>query len=156
MDRRNFLKAMGLADGAVALPSTPQAKSLDAQVSEHVLDPQDIMKDPTIGPMFDMNDDVAGLAGYFTLKLCEEWIRTKEPTVDETMALLQWGLRQPACIGMLLAKAGTIRVLAEVPESERVVASKHPVFKQVYTRYGKLLASDGHCTVLSQWCHLRT
>ena len=151
MNRRTFLKTIGVAGGSVALPLVPKAKaSLDIQVSELVLDPKDIIKDPNIGPVFDMNDDVTGLAGHFTAELCVEYIKTASK--DDTLALIQWGLRQPAVIGLFLAKAGTMRVFAELSTKDREAAARSPEVKQMYTRYGELFDKS---TVLGQWHALK-
>lgn len=119
---------------------------LETQISEDVLRPEDIIKDPMGCTVYDMNDAVTGIAGYFTLDLCIKYIKTA--STKEILALLQWSNRQPACIGLFFAKEATLHIFTEMTEDERVIVAKLPEFKEMHERYSELLMESN---ALSQW-----
>lgn len=153
MDRRKFLKAAGLSAGAVVMCRVPEAEAscLDAEVSSLVIKPEDIINDPFIGPVFDMNDDVGGLAGYYTGQLLLEHAKQHGLGHDEAIAVLQWGLRQTAVIGLELAKCVVTIVFADEALVHQIY--DHHVFKEMYRRYGELLDISG-TNVLGQYWSL--
>ncbi len=152
MDRRGFLKAAGLGAGAAVMCRVPKAEAgVHTQVHDLVLDPKDILKDPTIGPVFDLNNDISGMACQFTAQLLHEHAEKYGLTDDEAIAILQWGLRQPAMIGILLAKRVVTMTFQDHKQAERIC--QHKVFKQMYTVYGELLDSNGP-NVLGQYGRL--
>jgi len=97
--------------------------------------------------VFDMNDDITGMAGMLTLHLCERWITEKEPNIDDTLALIRWGLRQPAAIGLFLAKSATVQLFTKLPEDARVAAITRPEFRHMCDRYGDIFTGGGNATL---------
>ncbi len=118
-----------------------------------VLDPKDIIKDPTIGPVFDLNDDDEGMAAQFTVELLKEYVNEHDKLpASEYLAVVEWGLRQPTMIGLMLAK--TVVTKAFPMEDVAKEMADTPVFKEMYTRYGVILDTAGNNT-LGQYCRLR-
>jgi hypothetical protein len=154
MDRRSFLVGLGLSVGAVVAPSPTKAASLGTQVTRMVLNPKDIIKDPMGLPVLDMNDDVSGIAGRFTLELCCEYVKTA--SIEDTLALIAWSNRQPMCIGLFFAKSAVINLFNNLSDPDRQRAAKAPEFKAMYDRYSDVLCMTGDESVLYQWNVLRT
>jgi hypothetical protein len=154
MDRRSFFKVMGVGVGSIVIPSTPKAASLGTQVTRMVLNPKDIIKDPMGLPVLDMNDDVGGIAGHFTLELCCEYVKTA--SIEDTLALIAWSNRQPMCIGLFFAKSAVTRLFDNDSDPERLKAIESPTFKALYRRYAGVLSMTGGSSPLYQWNVLRT
>ncbi len=156
IDKRKFLQSLGVAGGCAIMPVPAMATllkpNLAVQVSNKVLSPEEVIKDPLGCPVFDMNNDASSIAAWFTMDLCIEY--TKKATGDEAMAMLQWGMRQPAVIGLFMAKVATRRVMICLDEPEQNRIAGHHVFKAMYTKYGPLLDNTG-ANVLGQWERLR-
>lgn len=152
MDRRDFLKAAGLSAGAVMCRVPEADASLNSQVSERVIPAQDIIDDPTIGPVFDMNDDVSGLAGHFTGQLLMDYMDKYGLTHDSAISVMRWGLRQASVLGMMLAKKVVTIVFSGGGEVAMEI-QHHSVFKQMYTTYGALLDSTGPNPLGQYWKH---
>ncbi len=153
MDRRGFLKAAGLGAGAAVMCRVPEAEAegLCSRVSHGVLKPEDIIKDPMIGPVFDLNDDASGLAAHFTTQLLLEYADKHGLTDEAAMSMLQWGLRQPAMLGLMLAKKVVTITFQDREQAKRVMYD--PVFKEMYTAYGELLNAPDN--TVGQYYRLR-
>ena len=144
MDRRGFLKAAGLGAGAAVMCRVPEAEGkanvgpVGNEVYDRVISPKDIFEDPTVGPVFDLNDDVSGLAAHFTAKLLVDYAEKYGLHDTQALAMIQWGLRQPAMLGLLLAKCVVTLVFKDGEQARRIM--NDPVFKEMYTVYGEILA----------------
>jgi len=109
-----------------------------------VIDPVDIIKDPNTGPTFNMHNDEESMACQFTADLCVLYIKHRVPEIQELLALMKWGMRHPASIGVAIAKPAMVAWFdSRIDDTTRQSGVKDPAFIEMYTRYGKLLTDYG-------------
>jgi hypothetical protein len=141
MNRRNFLKFLGMGAAGSTLPAIPKTKTIRDQVSEHVIYPEDIVKDPNPSNFnrLDLNDDISGMAGYFTARLCQEWLEIKENrTMENLKALLKFSMTQSSFVGLIVAK-NCCNAVIKMPQPEKMVAIEIKEFQDVVKHFGDLL-----------------